>query len=40
VIPGWVGDGDVVAGCLQRLEHYLAFLQQQFNIPTKSASTS
>jgi len=40
VIPGWVGDGDIVASCVQGLEHYLAFLQEQFNIPTRSASAS
>jgi hypothetical protein len=31
-IPGWVGESSLVAQCRQHLEHYLAFLQAQFDI--------
>jgi hypothetical protein len=34
-IPGWVGDAGVVNRCLEKLEHYLDFLRDQFNIPTQ-----
>jgi len=34
-IPGWVGDADLVKSCVERLGHYLAFLQEQFDIPAQ-----
>jgi hypothetical protein len=34
-IPGWVGDAGVVNRCLEKLEHYLEFLRDQFNIPAQ-----
>jgi hypothetical protein len=36
-IPGWVGDAIVVNRCLEKLEHYLAFLREQFDIPGEGA---
>ena len=33
VIPGWVGDATVVSRCVEKLEHYLDFLRDQFDIP-------
>ena len=32
VIPGWLGDAGVVNGCLEKLQHYLDFLREQFDI--------
>lgn len=37
-IPGWVGDASLVERCVEQLGHYLAFLQEQFNIPPREAS--
>ena len=37
-IPGWLGDGELVRACRERLEHYLAFLQGQFDIPPRGAA--
>lgn len=34
-IPGWVGDAKAVNGCLEKLEHYLEFLREQFDIPSQ-----
>ena len=31
-IPGWVGDSALVSRCMEALDHYLAFLQDQFDI--------
>ena len=36
-IPGWVGEADVVRACSERLDHYLDFLREQFDIPEPSA---
>ena len=38
IIPGWVGDSAVVSQCRQRLDHYLAFLQAQFDIPAQGSA--
>ena len=37
VIPGWVGDAGVVNACLEKLQHYLEFLREQFDIPREGA---
>jgi len=37
-IPGWVGDSALVSQCRQRLDHYLAFLQDQFDIPAQDSA--
>jgi hypothetical protein len=34
-VPGWVGDANIVAACLEKIEHYLDFLRDQFDIPTE-----
>jgi len=34
-IPGWVGESALVSQCRERLDHYLAFLQAQFDIPAQ-----
>lgn len=34
-IPGWVGDAQVVNGCLEKLQHYLDFLREQFDVPSE-----
>lgn len=36
-IPGWVGEADVVRSCAEKLDHYLDFLREQFDIPESSA---
>jgi hypothetical protein len=38
VIPGWIGDANVVNGCLEELKHYLDFLREQFDVPSERAS--
>lgn len=35
MIPGWVGEANAVNGCVEKLEHYLEFLQEQFDIPAE-----
>jgi hypothetical protein len=37
MIPGWVGEAEVVPQCLEKLQHYLDFLRDQFDIPTNGA---
>ena len=37
-IPGWVGDADEVRGCVEKLGHYLNFLQAQFDIPVRGTA--
>lgn len=37
MIPGWLGEAHSVNGCLAKLEHYLEFLQEQFDIPPEGA---
>jgi len=37
MIPGWVGEADVVPHCLEKLQHYLDFLREQFDIPGERA---
>ena len=37
-IPGWVGDAQVVNGCLEKLQHYLDFLREQFDIPPEGVN--
>lgn len=37
VIPGWVGDAGMVNECLAKLEHYLDFLREQFDIAPEGA---
>ena len=37
-IPGWVGDASIVMRCVDDLEHYLAFLREQFDIPPQGAA--
>lgn len=32
-IPGWVGDAEEVRNCMEKLDHYVSFLQAQFDIP-------
>jgi hypothetical protein len=32
-VPGWLGNGGAVPPCAERMAHYLAFLQSQFDIP-------
>jgi hypothetical protein len=34
-VPGWVGEAHVVTSCLEKIEHYLDFLRDQFDIPTE-----
>ena len=31
-IPGWVGESIAVASCVEKLQHYLDFLREQFDI--------
>lgn len=38
IIPGWVGESTLVSQCRQRLEHYLAFLQDQFDIAAQGSA--
>ena len=40
VIPGWVGDAAVVPICLEKLDHYLQFLRDQFDIPANESGTT
>jgi hypothetical protein len=35
-IPGWVGEAEVVKTCSAKLDHYLDFLREQFDIPAPS----
>ena len=37
-IPGWVGDADEVRDCVEKLGHYLSFLQTQFDIPVRGTA--
>jgi hypothetical protein len=37
IVPGWVGDAGMVNACLEKLEHYLDFLREQFDIPPEPA---
>jgi len=39
-IPGWVGDADAVRDCVDKLNHYLDFLQAQFDIPVRGTADS
>ena len=34
-VPGWVGDADAVRDCVDKLNHYLDFLQAQFDVPVR-----
>ena len=34
-VPGWVGDAHIVSACLEKIEHYLDFLRDQFDIPAE-----
>lgn len=38
IIPGWVGDADEVNGCVEKLNHYVGFLQAQFDIPVRGTA--
>ena len=35
IVPGWVGESELVARCQEKLRHYLAFLEEQFDIPSQ-----
>ena len=37
-IPGWVGDARLVGECLEKIEHYLEFLREQFDIPAQDTA--
>lgn len=39
IIPGWLGDSASVRSCVERLQHYLDFLQAQFDIPAGGTAT-
>ena len=39
-IPGWVGDAEAVSSCVERLNHYMGFLQAQFDIPVRGTADS
>jgi hypothetical protein len=39
VVPGWVGEAHEVTTCLEKLEHYLAFLREQFDIPAQGLAS-
>jgi hypothetical protein len=40
VIPGWTGDADQVRSCVEKVSHYLGFLQAQFDIPVRGTAES
>ena len=35
-IPGWVGEAIAVDSCTEKLDHYLQFLREQFDIPVEN----
>ena len=37
-IPGWVGDSIRVGDCTAKIEHYLAFLREQFDVPAEGTT--
>ena len=37
MIPGWLGDASVVSRCIEKLDHYLQFLREQFDIPGEAS---
>ena len=39
IIPGWLGESETVRSCVERLQHYLDFLQAQFDIPAAGAGS-
>jgi hypothetical protein len=39
-VPGWVGDAHVVSSCLEKIEHYLDFLRDQFDIPAEEINAN
>ena len=39
-IPGWLGDAHVVTQCLEKIDHYLAFLREQFDVAPEENGAS
>ena len=37
-IPGWVGEAVAVDSCLGKVQHYLDFLGEQFDIPAENGA--
>jgi len=37
-VPGWVGEAIAVESCTEKLEHYLQFLREQFDIPAENGA--